>query len=554
MSAGVVGEEGGPWWRGGAIYQIYLRSWCDSNGDGIGDLPGATARLDHLRWLGVEGVWLSPTMPSPNRDFGYDVSDYYGVQPDLGSEEDLAQFVARASEAGISVLLDLVANHTSEAHPWFVKARSDPSSPERDYYVWAPPRPGGGPPNNWVDATGGCAWSLDETSGQYYLHNFLPSQPDLNWWNPAVREELERVLRYWFDFGIAGFRIDVAHGLVKDAQLRDNPPAGQDAHPLIRQRGTLPVYNANRPEVHDIYRGWRRIADGYKPPRVLLGETWVLSPEELAPYYGDGSDELHLGLNFGFFFSPFEPRALAEVVGRTLAALPEGSCPLWCGSNHDASRLATRWAGGDERKVRLALGILCLLPGSVVLYYGDEIGMVDTDVPAELLRDEMTRQSPSHSRDRARTPMPWSAAPGGGFSEEGAARPWLPMGDNRANNVESQREDPSSVLHMCRELLSLRRGGLASRSYRPLALSDELWCWEAMPGTAVVCNFSDEPLLMAEGSAGQQPTVPEWRSWREPGAAPGGPRIEPWGLAVLPWDEARLVDALGGRPAAARKG
>ncbi|MDA8393148.1 MAG: alpha-amylase family glycosyl hydrolase [Actinomycetota bacterium] len=478
-----------PWWSGATLYQIYVRSWKDSNGDGIGDLQGVISGLDHLEWLGVDGIWLSPTMPSPNRDWGYDVSDYYGVHPELGTEADMARLIEEASWRGIRVLLDLVPNHTSDAHPWFVQARSDPSSPMRERYVWAKPGAGGGPPNNWRDATGASAWTLDEPSGQYYLHNFLPSQPDLDWWNGEVRAEFERILAYWFDRGVAGFRIDVAHGLVKDSQLRDDPEAGPEHHPMEVRSGLVPVYSANRPEVADIYRRWRRLADSYEPPRALLGETWVLSPEGMARFYGEEADQLQLCFNFGFLFADLSAGTMADLVRRTLASLPEGATPLWTGSNHDVSRFPTRWAAGDERRSRAALVMLCALPGTVVLYYGDEIGMTDVEMPEERLLDEMAVLAGRTSRDHFRSPMQWSDRPNGGFAEDGAPT-WLPMGDCAALNVRAQRADPRSTLHLCRTLLMLRRRGLASSGYRPLVEGPDVWAWEGASRFVTAVNLS----------------------------------------------------------------
>ena len=310
------------WWHGATLYQIYVRSWQDTNDDGYGDLNGVTAHLDYLSWLGVDGIWLSPTMPSPDEDWGYDVSDYMGVHPELGTLADLDRLIAEAGQRDLRVLLDLVPNHTSSAHPWFVEAVSDPRSPHREFYVWADPAPDGGPPNNWLAATGAPAWTLDEASGQYYLHNFLPSQPDLNWWNLSVHQAFQDILRFWFDRGVAGFRIDVAQGLYKDAQLRDDPPAPEGE--VVRGRfGLAQVYSANRPESHGVFRDWRKIAESYPVPRVLLGETWVGNLDALAAFHGQG-DELQLTFNFPFIFSPFTADALSAVVGETLEKLPAG--------------------------------------------------------------------------------------------------------------------------------------------------------------------------------------------------------------------------------------
>jgi alpha-glucosidase len=483
-----------PWWHGAVLYQLYVRSWRDSNGDGFGDLRGITERLDHLSWLGVDGIWLSPTMPSPDEDWGYDVSDYRGVHPELGTLADLDELIAEAGRRGMRVLLDLVPNHTSSAHPWFVDAASGRDAAHRDYYVWADPGPDGGPPNNWVDFTGRPAWQWHE-SGQYYLHNFLPGQPDLNWWEPAVHAEFRDILQYWFDRGVAGFRIDVAPGLYKDAELRDNPPMAVP-NPMQGAFGLQFVYNTNRPETHGVYREWRKIAESYTPPRLLLGETWVDGPARLAEYYGN-NDELQLGFNFAFAFSDLHPDRLAAIVADTLAALPRGASPVWMGSNHDLGRFPTRWCGGDERKIRLALLILATLPGTVVLYYGDEIGMTDVEVPVELRRDNATLDvAAGADRDRARTPLPWDGSPGGGFSGPDVA-PWLPMGEHGTVNVAAQRDDPESVLWLCRRLLSLRRAefGGSVASYEPLAATGGLWAYR-IGSLVVAANFTDQPAAL----------------------------------------------------------
>jgi alpha-glucosidase len=488
--------DGRRWWQGAVLYQLYVRSWRDTNGDGYGDLGGVIAGLDYLAWLGVDGIWLSPTMPSPDQDWGYDVSDYLGVHPELGTMADLDRLIAEARARGMRVLLDLVPNHTSSAHPWFVDAASGRDTPHRDYYVWADPAPGGGPPNNWLDATGRTAWAWHEPTGQYYLHLFLDSQPDLNWREPAMHQEFREILRFWFDRGVAGFRVDVAHGLYKDADLRDDPPAAGSG-PMAGRFGQKPVYSANRPETHGVYRDWRKIAEGYQPPRLLLGETWVGDLGRLAEFYGH-DDELQLAFNFPFVFSPLAARELSGVVGATLARLPAGACPVWTASNHDVGRFPTRWCGGDERKARLALLLLATLPGTTVLYYGDEIGMTDVAVPRELRRDAMSRDRGGWdgSRDRARTPMPWDASRSGGFTADGVT-PWLPLGDTAACNVAGQRRDPGSVLQFCRRLLALRRaelgGGIAPYEIVPAAPGQ--WAYR-VGGLIVAANLSDHPAAL----------------------------------------------------------
>ncbi len=491
----LMGEEG-RWWHGAALYQVYVRSFLDTNGDGYGDLAGVIDRLDYLAWLGVDGIWLSPTMPSPDEDWGYDVSDYLGVHPELGDMAAMDRLIAQARARGLRVLLDLVPNHTSTAHPWFIDAAASKDAVFRDYYVWADPAPGGGAPNNWVDATGASAWEWHEPTGQYYLHLFLDSQPDLNWREPAVHREFEQIVRFWFDRGVAGFRIDVAHGLYKDAKLRDNPPATV-INPLGHRSGLEPKYSVNQPESHGVFRDWRAIAEAYQPPRLLLGETWVGDYGMLAGFYGD-DDELQLAFNFPFVFSMFEAAELSTVVGDTLATLPAGACPVWTASNHDVGRFPSRWAAGDERKARLALLVLATLPGTVVLYYGDEIAMTDVDVPPALRRDAMSRRSAP--RDRARTPMPWDASATHGFTADGV-RPWLPFGETAAGDVAAQRDDPDSVLSFCRAALALRRAeqrGQIAR-YELRGRADGLWVYQ-VGDLVVAANFTDAPAAMPAGA------------------------------------------------------
>jgi alpha-glucosidase len=477
------------WWRDGVLYQVYPRSFRDANGDGVGDLPGIVEKLNHLEWLGVEGLWLNPTFPSPNRDWGFDVADYRGVHPDLGTLADLDELVAQAQRRGIHVLLDLVPNHTSDQHPWFVESRSSRESARRDWYVWADPAPGGGPPNNWLAVFGGSAWRLDEGSGQYFLHNFAPEQPDLNWWSDAVRREFLDILGFWFDRGVAGFRIDVAHGLVKDVELRDNPPAGAEDSLDERTVGQRRAYSMNRPEVHDVFRSWRERSEAEEPPRVLVGETWALDLERLAAFYGSADDELHLNFNFFFVNEPLEVEALSGVVAETERLFPAASQPCWTASNHDVGRFPTRWCGGDERKARVVLMLLLTLRGTPVLYYGDELGMPDTELPPGLVLDV---QNLDHKppRDPCRTPMPWTDAPNGGFSDDGA-EPWLPLGDTSTVNVESQRADPGSALNLTRDLIALRRasGDLTSGAYERLEAPVAAWAYARGDGTLVALNL-----------------------------------------------------------------
>jgi alpha-glucosidase len=471
------------WWRDGVLYQVYPRSFADSNGDGIGDLRGITARLDHLEWLGVDGLWLNPTFPSPNADWGFDVSDYCGVHPDLGTLEDLDDLVARAGERGIRVLLDLVPNHTSDQHPWFRE--------RRDFYVWREGRDGG-PPNNWKSMFGGPAWTQDESTGLWYLHNFDPKQPDLDWWNEDVRDEFDDILRFWMDRGIAGFRIDVAHGIVKDRELRDNPEATEEDAEHDRQLGQRAVFSMNRPEVHDVLRRWRKVSDPYDG--VLVGETYVHELETLASFYGDGVDELHLAFNFVFLLADFEVATLGPIVAETEALLPERAWPVWTLGNHDLTRFPTRWAGGDPGLARCALMLLLTLRGTPVLYYGDELAMPQAEIPPERVVDPEARRDPESGRDGARTPMPWSDEPGAGFTTADA-EPWLPFGPLAGIDVASQREDRGSPLHLTRDLVALRRAEVALRtgSYTEVVAEGGLWAYRRGDGFLVAVNLGSEP-------------------------------------------------------------
>ena len=520
------------WWREGVLYQIYVRSFRDSNGDGVGDLGGVIERLDHLDWLGVDGIWLSPINPSPNLDWGYDVSDYRDVDPELGDLATLDRLVAEAERRGIRVLLDLVPNHTSDRHPWFVEARRSRSNPMRGRYVWADPGPDGAPPNNWRSVFGGSAWELDEATGQSYLHNFLAEQPDLNWWDEDVRREFEDILAFWYERGIAGFRIDVANGLVKDAALRDDPPVSDDDPEPIRRLGQRQVHKMNRPETHEIYRSWRRLSDAATPPRVLIGETWTFDPHAWASYYGSGNDELHLCFNFPFAFAPFDADALGAIVERSEAILPGDAQPVWTASNHDLGRFPTRWCDDRDASIRCALLILLTLRGTPFLYYGDELGMGEVEIPAARIRDTVgVRSAAEDGRDPCRTPMPWDAsATNGGFADAG--EPWLPVGDARGRDVAAQRRDPGSTLHLVRDLIALRRASADLRSgpYRALEAPSGGWAWRRGEATTVAVNLSTRPARIDVGTAEIVLATDRSREGMRPA---GGLELDPWSGVVL---------------------
>jgi alpha-glucosidase len=480
------------WWRDAVLYQIYPRSFADTNGDGVGDLRGITEHLDYVARLGVDGVWLSPIHPSPNADWGYDVADYEGVHPELGTLEDLDALLAEADRLGLRVLLDLVPNHTSTAHPWFVDSRSGRHAEHRDWYVWADPKPDGGAPNNWESSFLGPAWLYDEATGQSYLHHFLDEQADLNWWSSDVRDEFDRILRFWFDRGVAGFRIDVCHMIVKDRLLRDNPPATGEEHWMDRLGGQRSEYNARRPEVHDVLRRWRRLGDTYDPPRVFVGETNIFDLAAVASFYG-ADDELQLAFNFPFLFAPFEADALRGVVEEVEATLPPRATPCWTMSNHDVSRYVTRWCENDPHRARAALVLLLSLRGTAVLYYGDELAMPDTEVPPEELLDPVSRKfHPLLNRDAARTPMPWQAGAGAGFTEP-TVTPWLPFGDLAAGSVVDEEADAGSALQLTRALLGLRRelADYREGAYATVAAPAGVWAWARGERVLVAVHLAD---------------------------------------------------------------
>jgi alpha-glucosidase len=454
------------WWREGVLYQVYPRSFADSNGDGIGDLRGIVDRLDHLEWLGVDGVWLNPTFPSPNADWGYDVSDYYGVHPDLGTRDDLQLLIEEARRRNIRILLDLVPNHTSIEHPWF-RERSD-------FYLWADQ-----PPNNWRSIfTKESAWTLDATTGRYYLAQFSPGQPDLDWWNDGVRDEFERILRFWFERGVAGFRIDVAHALVKDRDLTDNRPYRPGDPDWVKRLGTWNDRSMNQRETHDIFKRWQQIAGDYNDKPILVGETYVRDVSTLVTYYGSGVDELDLCFNFAFVHSPFAVELLREVVEQTERLIPPDAWPVWTASNHDVGRLASHWLRGDPRKVRAALTLLLTLRGTPVLYYGDELGLRDGDVPPARILDLA-----DPPRDPGRTPMPWTR------SGDEWRDPWLPLLDTSVN-VEEQRADPGSTLHFTRALIERRRA-FAGEPYETVPNRNGVWAYRR-GATTIAINMSDE--------------------------------------------------------------
>lgn len=465
--------ESARWWDGAVIYQIYPRSFADADGDGIGDLAGILQRLDHLAGtdasMGVDAIWLSPIYPSPQRDFGYDISDYTGVAAEYGTLADADALIAACHDRGMRFLMDLVPCHTSIEHPWFAEARSSRQSARRDWYIWADPAPDGSVPTNWEAAFGGSTWEWDEGTQQYYLHSFYPEQPDLNWRNPAVAGAMADVMRFWFRRGVDGFRVDAIFAAVKDDLLRDNPPHRRPhVIPGLGGAGQDPLWSVNRPEVHDVIRHLRSVADEF-PGRLLVGEAYV-PVEDLAAYLGNGrDDEFHLAFNFELLLSPWEHQHLTLAIERSEALHPKAILPTYALSNHDQSRQATRW--GEDR-ARAAAFLLLTLRGVAVLYAGEEIGMVDAD--ATILPDPPFDRA---GRDGYRTPMQWDASPTAGFT---SGAPWLPIVDGAARNVAEQRRDPASLLALYRRLIAARHASpaLATGTHRSLfGVAPDVLAW-----------------------------------------------------------------------------
>lgn len=464
------------WWQTGIIYQIYPRSFQDSNGDGIGDLRGIVARLDYLQGLGVTALWISPIYPSPMADFGYDVSDYVDVDASFGTLQDFDDLVREAHSRGLRIILDFVPNHTSDQHAWFQESRASRTSARRHWYIWRDPAPDGGPPTNWLSEFGGSAWSLDVTTNQYYYHAYLPQQPDLNWREPEVRAAMHDVLRFWLKRGVDGFRVDAIHMLIESEALIDNPPNPAWTPGTSPARSLTRVYTADLPETHSCVAGMRRVLDEY-PDRVMIGEAY-LPIDRLMRYYGESLNGFHLPFNFHLISTAWHPRAIAELVREYEAALPEGGWPNWVLGNHDKSRVITRLGG--EPQARLAAMLLLTLRGTPTLYYGDEIGMGDVAIPPEQVQDPWEKNVPGIGlgRDPCRTPMQWNGAPGAGFS---SAATWLPIANDHSwKNVDAQREQPASMLALYKQLIKLRRSepALTVGAYREIAVTDTLFVFE----------------------------------------------------------------------------
>ncbi|MCP5096747.1 MAG: DUF3459 domain-containing protein [Chloroflexi bacterium] len=446
------------WWEKGIVYQIYPRSYQDSNGDGIGDLNGIYQRLDHIQKLNVDAVWLSPIYPSPMHDFGYDVADYVGINPMFGTMADFDQLLAAVHARGMKLIIDLVPNHSSDEHEWFIESRSSRNNPKRDWYIWRDPAPDGGPPNNWLSFFGGPAWTFDQQTGQYYLHQFVTQQPELNYRHPDVLPAMLDAMRFWLGKGVDGFRVDVIWLMMKDPEFRDEPInpdwKGGDPHGSLQH-----IYTQNLPEVHELIQKMRAVMDEYNE-RVMIGEIY-LPFDELATYSGpEGArNECHLPFNFHLIYdAKWDAQDVQRLVEEYEASLAADMWPNWVLGNHDQHRIATR-VGIDQ--ARVANMLLLTLRGTPTTYYGEELGMENVPIPPRFVQDPAAVKQPEIAhivgRDPERTPMQWDGSVHAGFSRETAV-PWLPVADDyQTRNVAVQEQDESSMLHFYRALAGLRR-------------------------------------------------------------------------------------------------
>ena len=511
--------QGHEWWRSAVIYQVYVRSFADADGDGTGDLAGVRSRLTYLRDLGVDAIWFNPWYASPLADGGYDVSDYRAIHPMFGSLHEAELLIDEAAQLGIRTIVDIVPNHVSDQHPWFQAAlAAGPGSAERERFWFhkGAGENGDQMPTAWVSSFQGETWSRttnpDGTPGEWYLHLFTAEQPDLNWNHPDVRKEHEDILRFWFDRGVAGVRIDSAAMIIKDPELGPLPePATEAMHPHI-----------DRDEIHDVYRGWRAVADEYDPPRILVGEVWLEDAARFARYLR--SDEMHTAFNFDFMTQPWDAATMRASIGRTLAEhAPVGAPATWVLSNHDITRPATRYGREDTsfafdrkrfgtpsdlelgtRRARAAALLTAALPGCLYIYQGDELGLPEADIPAELIEDPMHFRSGGidPGRDGCRVPLPWSTTGVSlGFGPANGSAPWLPQpGDWSELSVEAQAASASSMLTLYRTALATRRSSedLLAGGFEWLDMPDAVLAFRRGAGTVSLTNFGDSPVELPE--------------------------------------------------------
>ncbi len=482
------------WWQTGIIYQIYPRSYQDSNNDGVGDLQGIISRLDYLKELGINAVWLSPVYPSPMADFGYDISDYTSIHPLFGNMQDFDILLNEIHSRNMKLVLDLVPNHTSDQHPWFIESRSSKTNPKRDWYIWRDARPDGSEPNNWLASFGGTAWEWDKTTEQYYYHAFLKEQPDLNWRNTEVQKAMFDVMRFWLNKGVDGFRVDVMWHMIKDAQLRDEPVNQNYQSHMATYDQLLHVYSTDQPEVQEIVKMMRHVLDEYNE-RMMIGEIY-LPIHKLVVYYGLDNKGANLPFNFLLLSLPWQAQDIRRAIDEYEGALPQNGWPNWVLGNHDQPRITSR-VGAEQ--ARIAAMLLLTLRGTPTIYYGDEIGMSDVAIPFEEVQDPQGLNMPDKnlSRDPARTPMQWNNDTNAGFTN---GKPWLRLHKSfRRQNVAIEKENPYSMFALYKKLIALRQSeaALYAGTYTAVYSDTQMLAYIRKPENnnafLIVLNFTHRP-------------------------------------------------------------
>ncbi len=484
-----------PWWQKGVVYQIYPRSFQDTNGDGIGDLNGITARLDYLADLGIDAIWISPFYPSPMKDFGYDIANFTDIDSRFGDLADFDLMISEIHKRGLKLIMDFVPNHTSDQHPWFMQSRASKNNPKRDWYIWRSGRTPSAPPNNWRSVFGGSAWQLDPETGEYYYHAFLKEQPDLNWHHPDVRSAMLDAMKFWLSRGVDGFRVDAVNEIAEDLALKDEPknpawnPSRRDNDRLIH------IYTGDQKATHGVIRAMRKTLDSFSGERVLITESYRPF-DKLVEYYGTTTEpEAHMPFNFHLIGAEWKPAVIAKLIKDYESSLPKGAWPDWVEGNHDNHRLASRI---EPAQTRVAAMLLLTLRGTPTIYNGDELGLKDVVVPPEAVQDPVEVLDPGKGfgRDPSRAPMIWDQSDGAGFSK---AKPWLPIEPQfKTLNVAMQAKDPKSILSLYKALLKLRRNSpeLSLGSIQVIEASKNLLAYRRKLGgksLLVVLNFSARP-------------------------------------------------------------
>jgi alpha-glucosidase len=506
-----VDDEGHQWWQHAVFYEIYPRSFADSNNDGVGDLKGINSKLDYLNWLGVDAIWISPMFPSPQVDFGYDVSDYEAVDPKYGTLADMDSLISNGKQKNIKVILDFVVNHTSDKHAWFQESKSSKDNPKRDWYIWRDGK-NGGPPNNWISIFGGSAWKQEPPTNQYYYHAFYAEQPDLNWRNPEVEKAMFDVTRWWYKRGVAGFRLDAVDTMFEDPKLTDNELVPNAQPNAYGDKPQIEVHNKKLPEMHTALQGLRKVADEHDA--VLIGETWTKDIKELNEYYGPSNNEIQMPMNF--MFTKVDKVSAPEFRKQIAWADSVTGWPIYVLSNHDIPRVYDRYGNGknNDQIAKMLAALYLTLRGTPVMYYGEELGMENNNPKRkEDVQDPIGRLGwpREKGRDGERTPMQWNSSTNAGFS---TAKPWNPVGPRYATyNVEAEKKNPNSILNFYQKVLKLRHENksLLDGKYEPLLGDDPnvLAYTRDYKGqkVVVVLNMSATPQTVKLGTVGKSATT-----------------------------------------------